>query len=126
MLPPRQLVQKLDERFRVLTGGNRAALPRQRTMRALIDWSHDLLSEPEQRLFRRLAIFVGGWTLDAAEAVCTDETLDGLEVVDLLSSLVDKSLVVAEAENPRYGLLESTRAFALEKLAQSGEHEALV
>jgi predicted ATPase/class 3 adenylate cyclase len=126
MLPPRQLVQKLDERFRVLTGGNRAALPRQQTMRALIDWSHDLLSEPEQRLFRRLAIFVGGWTLDAAEAVCTDETLDGLEVVDLLSSLVDKSLVVAEAENPRYGLLESTRAFALEKLAQSGEHEALV
>jgi predicted ATPase/class 3 adenylate cyclase len=125
LLPVRQLAQKLDERFRVLTGGSRTALPRQQTMRALIDWSHDLLSEPEQRLFRRLAIFAGGWMLDAAEAVCTDDTLDALDVTDLLSSLVDKSLVVAEAENARYGLLESTRAFALEKLAQSGEHEAL-
>lgn len=125
MLPPRQLAQKLDERFRVLTGGSRAALPRQQTMRALIDWSHDLLSEPEQRLFRRLATFVGGWTLDAAEAVCTDDTLDALEVMYLLSSLGDKSLVVAEAENSRYGLLESTRAFALEKLEHSGEHEVL-
>ncbi|HET6277013.1 MAG TPA: adenylate/guanylate cyclase domain-containing protein [Candidatus Cybelea sp.] len=126
MLPPRQLAQKLDERFRVLTGGSRSALPRQQTMRALIDWSHDLLAEPEQRLFRRLAIFVGGWTLEAAEAVCTDETLDAFDVTDLLSSLVDKSLVVAEAENLRYTLLESTRAFALEKLAESGEREALV
>ncbi len=126
MLPPRQLAQKLDERFRVLIGGSRTALPRQQTMRALIDWSHDLLSEPEQRLFRRLAIFVGGWTLDAAEAVCTDDTLDALDAIDLLSSLVDKSLVVAEAETARYGLLESTRAFALEKLEQSGEREALM
>jgi predicted ATPase/class 3 adenylate cyclase len=125
MLPPRQLAQKLDERFRVLTGGSRTALPRQQTMRALIDWSHDLLSDPEQRFFARLAIFVGGWTLEAAEAVCTDDTLDALEIIDLLSSLVDKSLVVAEAESARYGLLESTRAFALEKLERSGEREAL-
>ncbi len=125
MLPPRQLAQKLDERFRVLTGGSRTALPRQQTMRALIDWSHELLSESEQRLFRRLAIFAGGWTLDAAEAVCTDDTLDALDVIDLLSSLVDKSLVVAESEHARYGLLESTRAFALEKLEQSAEREAL-
>lgn len=126
VFPPRQLAQKLDERFRMLTGGSRAALPRQQTMRALIDWSHDLLSEQEQQLFRRLAIFVGGWTLDAAEAVCTDEELDALDVVDSIASLVDKSLVVAEtAENPRYRLLESTRAFALEKLERSGEHEAL-
>ncbi|HEY6325084.1 MAG TPA: adenylate/guanylate cyclase domain-containing protein, partial [Candidatus Cybelea sp.] len=125
ILSPRQLAQKLDERFRVLSGGSRTALPRQQTMHALIDWSHDLLSEPEQRLFRRLAIFVGGWTLDAAEAVCTDDTLDALDVIDLLSSLVDKSLVVAEAEGARHGLLESTRAFALEKLEQRGEHEAL-
>jgi predicted ATPase/class 3 adenylate cyclase len=126
MLPPRQLAQKLDERFRVLTGGSRTALPRQQTMRALIDWSHDLLSEQEQKLFRRVAIFAGGWTLDAAEAVVTDETLDSLDVFDLLSSLSEKSLVVAEAqENPRYRLLESTRAFALEKLEQSGERDAL-
>jgi predicted ATPase/DNA-binding winged helix-turn-helix (wHTH) protein len=126
MLPPRQLARKLDERFRVLTGGNRTALPRQQTMRALIDWSYDLLTEPEQRLFRRLAVFAGGWTLDAAEVVCTDETLEAHEVINLLSLLVDKSLVVAGTEHPRYGLLESTRAFALEKLGQSGEREALV
>jgi predicted ATPase/class 3 adenylate cyclase len=126
VLPPRQLAQKLDERFRVLTGGRRTALPRQQTMRALIDWSYDLLSEQEQKLFRRVAIFAGGWTLEAAEAVVTDDTLDALDITDLISSLVEKSLVVAEAQEiPRYRLLESTRAFALEKLEQSGEREAL-
>ena len=126
VLPARQLAQKLDERFRVLTGGSRTVLPRQQTMRALIDWSYDLLSEPEQRLFRRVAIFAGGWTLEAAEAVCIDGTLDAFDVVDLLSSLVEKSLAVAEAaQNPRYRLLESTCAFAAEKLDQSNEREAL-
>lgn len=126
VLPPHQLAQKLDERFRVLTGGSRTALPRQQTMRALIEWSYDLLSEQEQRLFRRVAVFVGGWTLEAAERVCTAETLDALEAVDLLSSLVDKSLIVAEAQDhPRYRLLESMRAFALEKLERSGERETL-
>ncbi len=126
VLPPRQLAQKLDERFRVLTGGSRAALPRQQTMRALIDWSYDLLSEREQQLFRRIAIFAGGATLEAAEAVCIDEALDALDVLDLLSSLAEKSLVVADiAELSRYRMLESTRAFALEKLAQSEESEAV-
>jgi predicted ATPase/class 3 adenylate cyclase len=126
MLPPRQLAQRLDERFRVLTGGSRTALPRQQTMRALIDWSHDLLSEPEQRLFRRLAIFVGGWTLEAVQAVCTDDTIGALDAIDLLLSLADKSLVVAEATgHSRYRLLESTRAFALERLDRSAEREAL-
>ncbi len=126
VLPPRQLAQKLDERFRVLTGGSRTALPRQQTMRALIDWSYDLLSGHEQKLFRRVSIFVGGWTLEAAEAVVNDETLDALDIIDLISSLVEKSLVVAGAEEIlRYRLLESTRAFALEKLEQSGEHDAL-
>ncbi len=126
VLPPRQLAQKLDERFRVLIGGSRTALPRQQTMRALIDWSYDLLSEHEQKLFGRVSIFVGGWTLEAAEAVVNDETLDALDIIDLISSLVEKSLVVAGAEEtPRYRLLESTRAFALEKLEQSGEREAL-
>ena len=126
VLAPRQLAQKLDERFRVLTGGSRTALPRHQTMRALIDWSYGLLSEQEQKLFRRVAIFVGGWTLEAAEAVATDETLDALDVIDLMSSLVEKSLVIAQAEEDRtrYGLLESTRAFALEKLEPS-EHAAL-
>lgn len=127
MMAPRQLAQKLDERFRVLTGGNRTALPRQQTMRALIGWSYDLLSEQEQKLFRFVSIFVGGWTLEAAEAVCTDETLDALDVIDLISSLAEKSLVVADVEqdSTRYRLLESTRAFGLEKLEQSGEREML-
>ncbi|MBV8344981.1 MAG: adenylate/guanylate cyclase domain-containing protein [Candidatus Eremiobacteraeota bacterium] len=127
VLAPRQIARKLDERFRVLTGGSRTALPRQQTMRALIEWSYNLLSEHEQTLFRRVAIFVGGWTLEAAEAVCTHEALDAPDAADLLSSLVEKSLVVADIarDSTRYGLLESTRAFALEKLEQSGEHEAL-
>jgi predicted ATPase len=125
-LPPRQLAQKLDERFRVLTGGSRTALPRQQTMRALIDWSYDLLSEHEQKVFRRVSIFVGGWTLEAAEAVVTGETLDAIDIIDPISSLVEKSLVVAGAEEiQRYRFLESTLAFALEKLEQSGERDAL-
>lgn len=127
VLTPRQLAQKLDERFRVLTGGSRTALPRHQTMRALIDWSHDLLSEREQKLFRSVAIFVGGWTLEAAEAVVSDETLDAVDILDLLSSLTEKSLVAAGLDEtvPRYRLLESTRAFALEKLAEAGERDGL-
>ena len=127
VMTPRQLAQRLDERFRVLTGGSRTALPRQQTMRALIDWSYGLLSEQEQRLFRRLSIFAGGCTLESAESVCGDQELDALDVMDLIASLVDKSLVVVEAGDDfsRYGLLESTRAFAFEKLEESGEREAL-
>jgi predicted ATPase/class 3 adenylate cyclase len=117
-----QIAKKLDERFAMLTGGSRTALPRHQTMRALIDWSYDLLSAQEQRLFRRLSIFAGGWTLDAAVEVCS-----GDDVLDLLSALVDKSLVVAEpgGEQQRYGSLESTREYARERLAQSGELETI-
>jgi predicted ATPase/class 3 adenylate cyclase len=127
VMGPRELAQRLDDRFRVLTRGSRTALPRQQTMRALIDWSHDLLSQQEQRLFRRLAIFVGGWQLSAAELVCGDDgTLETPDVPDLLTSLVEKSLVVADVghASTRYRFLESTRAFALERLEQSGEREA--
>ena len=108
VMAPRQLAQKLDERFRVLTGGNRTALPRQQTMRALIGWSYDLLSEQEQKLFRCVSIFLGGWTLEAAETVCSDETIDALDVIDLISSLVEKSLVVPEVE-PRFHPLSVAR-----------------
>ncbi len=127
LLAPRQLAQKLDERFRVLTGGDRAALPRQQTMRALIDWSYDLLSEEERALFRRLAIFAGGFTLESASAVCRDEAIDEFAVLDLLASLVDKSLVHAEpaAGTTRYRLLESTREYAREKLFEKSEEEAV-
>jgi predicted ATPase/class 3 adenylate cyclase len=125
MLSPRQLRERLDQRFRVLTGGSRDVLPRQQTLRALIDWSHDLLDERERVLFRRLAIFVNGFTLEGAVAVGGGEDLDQLEAFDVLASLVDKSLVLAEPEGDslRYRLLESTRAYALEKLSDAGERE---
>ena len=118
-----QLSERLAERFRLLTGGKRTALQRQQTMRALIDWSYDLLTEAEKKLLWRIAIFAGGWTLDAASDVCADENIESWDVLDLLTSLVDKSLVVAELHgtSPRYRLLESTREYAAEKLDASGE-----
>ena len=127
VLSPQQLLQKLDERFRVLTGGDRSALPRHQTMRALIDWSYDLLSEQERALFIKLSIFAGGFTLESACAVCGDETLDEIAVLELLSSLVDKSLVAAEPgeSNTRYRLLESTRQYAREKLSERNEYDAV-
>jgi predicted ATPase/class 3 adenylate cyclase len=119
------LAQRLNERFKILTGGSRSALPRQKTLSALIDWSYDLLAHQEQLLFNRVAIFAGGFSLDAATAVFSGEGPDEIEVLDLLSSLADKSLVVADTsgEHERYHLLESTRAYALEKLTAAGAHE---
>ncbi len=128
MLSPKQLRERLDERFRVLTGGDRSALPRHQTMRALIDWSYDLLDERERTLFRRLGIFVNGFTLEGAIAVGSGDGLDELDVFDVLASLVDKSLVLAEPQDDalRYGLLESTRAYASEKLDDAGERDFIV
>jgi predicted ATPase/DNA-binding SARP family transcriptional activator len=128
VLAPRDLSRRLEERFRILTGGERTALPRQRTMRALIDWSWELCSDDERALLRRVAVFSGGWTLDAMEAVCSGEPLDVAQAVDLVGSLVAKSLAVVDTgpRGTRYRLLESLRAYALEKLAASGEAEALM
>jgi predicted ATPase/class 3 adenylate cyclase len=127
LLTPQQLRDRLNERFRVLTGGSRDVLPRQQTLRALIDWSYDLLDERERILFRRLGIFVNGFTLEAAAAVASSDDLDELDVFELLESLVDKSLVLAEAngDSQRYRLLESTRAYAIEKLDAAGERDRL-
>ncbi|HLW38467.1 MAG TPA: adenylate/guanylate cyclase domain-containing protein [Candidatus Eremiobacteraceae bacterium] len=127
MLTPAQLLTMLSERFRVLTGGKRTALPRQQTMRAAIDWSYDLLDDNEKLMFRRLAVFSGGSSLEAVREICGDETIGEWEVFELLSSLVDKSLVTSEASGAeqRYRLLESTRQYALEKLNQAGELERL-
>jgi predicted ATPase/class 3 adenylate cyclase len=121
------LAQRLNERFKILTSGSRSALPRQKTLGALIDWSYDLLTPQEQMLFNRVGIFAGGFSLDAACAVCGGEELDEIDILDLLSSLTDKSLVVAETtgEQERYRLLESTRAYALEKLTATGAREQL-
>ncbi|MDQ2872540.1 MAG: hypothetical protein M3R35_05380, partial [Candidatus Eremiobacteraeota bacterium] len=117
-----QLAAKLDERFRLLTGGSRTALPRQQTMRALIDWSYDLLSENEKTVFRRVSVFAGGCTLDAAGDVCSDERIESWDILDVVAALVEKSMVVAELgdADQRYRLLESTRQYALEKLLESG------
>jgi len=114
-----QIAARLDDRFRLLTGGSRTALPRQQTLRALIDWSYDLLTPEEQVLLRRLSVFAGGWTLEAAEAVCSADALD------LLTSLVDKSLAVYEeqAGEARYRLLETVREYARDRLLESGEME---
>jgi predicted ATPase/class 3 adenylate cyclase len=122
-LSPAQLQRRLGERFRVLTGGSRDALPRQQTLHAMIGWSYDLLAENERALLNRLAIFSGGWTIEAAEAVANGDGIDAVEVCELLSSLVDKSLVSTELgeRDTRYRLLESTRSYALEKLLASGE-----
>ncbi len=121
------LAQRLNERFKILTGGSRTALPRQKTLGALIDWSYNLLSPHEQRLFNRMGVFAGGFGIDAVVAVCGDEPADEIEILDVVSSLADKSLVSADTtkSKARYRLLESTRAYALEKLAVTNERESI-
>jgi predicted ATPase/DNA-binding CsgD family transcriptional regulator len=127
VLSVEQLAGRLGDRFRLLTGGSRSALPRQQTLRATVDWSHDLLAEPGRTLFRRLAVFAGGFPLEGAEAVCTGGGVESAEVLDLLTSLVDKSLVVAEPRGPerRYRLLETMRQYAAERLLLAGEDAVL-
>lgn len=126
-----QIAARLDDRFQLLTGGSRTALPRQQTLRALIDWSWDLLSLDEKLLFRRLAVFVSGFTLEASEFVCawiepssTFQTAS-LDVIDLLTRLVEKSLVIVEEQDgaARYRMLETIRQYAREKLLEAGEAE---
>jgi predicted ATPase/DNA-binding CsgD family transcriptional regulator len=120
-----QISTRLDDSFRLLSGGGRSVLARQRTLRATMDWSYGLLDETERALFRRLSVFAGGFTLGAAEAVCAGEDLEGDKVLDLLASLVDKSLVIVEEQDgeARYRLLETMRQYGREKLQESGEDE---
>jgi len=117
-----EILDGLHDRFRLLTGGARTAVRRQQTLRASVDWSHGLLSEPERVLFRRLAVFVGGFDLDAAQAVGGGADMPRFQVLDLLTLLVDKSLVVTDdsGDRTRYRLLETVRQHALEKLGESG------
>lgn len=144
LLPPAQIAARLDDRFRLLNGGSRTAVSRQQTLRALIDWSYDLLTGAERLLLQRLAVFAGGWALAAAEAVCTDalqinaDDQEGISatsaftqepnaILDLLGHLVDKSLVEVEPgeQQARYRMLETIRVYAREKLAASGSEQAL-
>jgi tetratricopeptide (TPR) repeat protein len=122
-----QIARRLDDRFRLLTGGSRTALERHQTLRAAIDWGFNLLPPKEQTLFRRLSVFAGGWTLEAAEAVCSDALIHLEDVLDLLEHLINKSIVVAEEtrHETRYHFLETMRQYANEKLVESGESETL-
>ncbi len=125
-LPVEQIAARLDDRFRLLTGSSRIAVPRHQTLRQTIDWSHDLLADEERAVFRRLAAFVDGCSLEAAEVVCAGPPVDDGAVLDLLSRLVDKSLLVAdtESEEARYRQLETIREYARDRLLESGEAAA--
>lgn len=129
VLAAEHIAERLNERFSFLTQGNRIALPRHQTLRGLIDWSYDLLSEPERVLLRRLSVFIGGWALPAAESVCSDDILEEAQVFELLSQLADKSLVIVDQTDrtgkTRYRLLETIRQYALEKLIDTGDASAI-
>ncbi len=122
-----EILDGLHDRFRLLTGGARTAVRRQQTLRASVDWSHALLTEPERVLFRRLAVFLGGFDLEAAQAVAGGGDVERYQALDQLTLLVDKSLVVADdsGRRTRYRLLETVRQYALEKLGDSGEADAV-
>ncbi len=122
-LPPHQIAARLDDRFRLLTGGTRTALPRHRTLRAAFDWSFDLLSRAEQALIPRLSVFSGSFSLEAAEAICPGGAVDAADMLDLLGRLIDRSLLLSEEEGAeaRFRMLETIRDYAQERLADSDE-----
>lgn len=128
ILAVEQVAEKLEDSLKLLTGGARTSTQRHHTMRATLEWSYDLLDEDEQRLFARLSVFAGGWTLEAAEKVGAGDSIETDAVLDLLGRLVDKSLIVAKASSEegamRYRMLEPVRQFAREKLEESTEAEA--
>jgi predicted ATPase/DNA-binding CsgD family transcriptional regulator len=122
------IAERIGDRFHLLSAGSRTAMARHRTLRAMVDWSHELLSDSERALFARLSVFAGGWTLEAAEAVCSDARVLSSEVVDLLGRLVEKSLVQLEpapGNHGRYRLLETLREYASEKLGNGPDADAL-
>ena len=122
LLSPAQIEERLDDRFHLLTGGSRMALPRQQTLEATVDWSYQLLDDDDRTLFARLSVFQGGFSLGAVEEVCSDDAVSVLDVLDLMGSLLDKSMITAEssdAEPARYGMLETLRQYAERKLFES-------
>jgi predicted ATPase/class 3 adenylate cyclase len=123
LLSAEQIANRLSDRFRLLSGGGRTVLPRQQTLQGAIDWSYDLLEQDERALLRRLAVFAGSWTVDAAMAVCSDSRVEAEDVLDLLGRLVDKSLVmvIEGVEENRFGLLETIRQYGRERLLEAGE-----
>ena len=122
-IAPAKILERLDERFRMLTGGSRTAVARHQTLQAAVDWSYELLSEAESAVLDRLSVFAGGFTLDAAEMVASDDEIDAFDVLEHVSALVDKSLVVADPGEVTYRLLETIRQYAASRLAASGTAE---
>jgi predicted ATPase/class 3 adenylate cyclase/Tfp pilus assembly protein PilF len=127
VLAVEQIGMRLDDRFRLLTGGSRMVLPRHQTLQATMDWSYDLLSETERALLRRLSVFAGGWTLEATESACAGGAVEAAAILDLLTSLVDKSLVLAETRRgeARYRLSETVRQYGRDRLVESGETDVV-
>ncbi len=127
-MPAEEVCRRLDQRFDLLTGGSRTALPRHQTLRSLIDWSYGLLSDAEQMLLARVSVFAGGWTLEAAQQVCASEGCESRKVLDLLTSLVDKSLVVAKEHRgtSRFSLLETVRYYARDRLCERDDETRLM
>ena len=123
-LSAEKIAERLGDRFNLLTGGGRTVMPRHQTLRALIDWSYDLLEPPERTLLQRLAVFAGGWTLEAAEAIGAGGAIEVDAVLDLLARLVEKSLVSVDADRERYRLLDTVRHYALERLGEAGDAAA--
>jgi len=127
MLAPEQISRALADRFHLLTGGARTVMPRHQTLEASIDWSHELLNDGERTVLRRLSVFTGGWTLDAAEQVCSGDQIHRKDVLDLLTGLVDKSLVATDERDrqTRYRMLETVRQYSAARLADAGEADEL-
>jgi len=123
-MPLDQLASRLDDRFRLLTGGSRTALPRHRTLRAVVDWSWELLTDAERMVLRRLAVFSGGASLDAAERVCVGDSVEQEQVLELLTALTEKSLLLTEGDSaPRYRTLGTIKEYARDRLAETGESD---
>ncbi len=126
VLSVEQINERLSNRFTLLTSGNRTAIPRQQTLRALIDWSYDLLTDKERILWKRLSVFSGGWTIESAESVCSDDELSKDEILDVLSNLVDKSLVIHNEQSYRYTMLETIRQYGEEMLERESELDKIM
>lgn len=124
VLKVEDILKRLDDRFKLLSSGSSTAMPRQKTLKALIDWSYDLLNPNEQLLLQRLAVFTGGWTLEASEEICSDDNIDQYEILDLMDSLYNKSLIYYKETNGkgRYGILESIKFYALEKFTDNADY----
>ena len=127
MFSTEQIAERLQERFRLLTIGNRMAPPRHQTLQAAIDWSYDLLSLAEKSVFQRLSVFINGWTLNAAESICSDENIASEDILNVLTYLANKSLIIVEEKHvgTRYRMLETIRQYANEKLVESGQRDEL-